>query len=354
MRLWMLVLLAGCAAQGSGGDGSDEAGDTGTADTGSADTGGTDTGDSGDTGETGTTGVVGGTFEVRFSEEPGSDWRIGLYLTQFGQDSIDLIREYSSVAATGFPQQVEVEIPLASDLVDYGDGAGSAFFTWFVYADADASGSWSEGETIAASGDSLLGFADSTQGLTNVFYKFSFGEAGAEYADAGDGFDLVDLSGGAAITLEGTSNWQGAPNGAPDRVASIAIDEFQGTLLPNRPLDEALGTTFSWTFDAEPDAARIINDGGFVYALEIPLGYVDEDGSEDYSVGDTIASTLCSGSNPVYLLWLPTPDGIEAAATSGLYGLSGGWTAYASTAQGEELLTNTSKLVLSPTQCSLQ
>ncbi|MCO4745410.1 MAG: hypothetical protein KC912_11525 [Proteobacteria bacterium] len=342
MRWLPLVFLFACTVGASvNEDDPADSGDTGS----TTDTGGTDTGEP---------KVYGPpkSIEVRYTDTAGSNWRVAAWLTHFDDNGFVWIREHTSVATSASPQTVEVPLPGGSDLVDFGDGVGNAFWFLFTYDDRDGSGTWTAGDPIPSSGARMLGYIEESQGQQDVWYAMAFTDTDTEYFAAEEGFDLTALNGAPDITLAGTTNWQGGPQGQPDRIATFTSDEFEGTIVPNRPLDEPLNTPFTYTITGGVHPSRTVTDQGFTYGIEIPLGYVDADASGGFNAGDEIATTLCAAGNPVYLFWSAPPATVEAATTAGLYDLKSGWSAYASTATEELLLTDTTGLTLSPTDCS--
>lgn len=348
MRHLSLLFLAACVSGASVEDGSTTDEDVGT-----------DTGTSGgDTGDTDTEPPPPGpsfTFEARYDGEPAADWRLGTWLVHFDNNGFLYVRDYDEGAAvTAWPAEFDVASPRGSDQMPNGDGSMGAYWFVYLYADTDGSGAWNAGETIQAVAPRMLAYVDTFQGIPDVFYALAFNDQGnVDYFDAADGFDLVQVVGSDTITLSGTTNLAGNPNNTPDRVGTFALAEFDGTtVLGSRPLDTTLASPFSWTIDGPPAAERQTEDQGFVYGIETPYAYVDADSSGGYTAGDTFAAAACDGTDPVYLFWTPAPTDIEGASIAALYGLTSGWVAYASRPTGEEIVTDTTGLVVSPTQCS--
>jgi hypothetical protein len=351
--LSLLILLSACTTGASVEDGSSTDEDVGT-DTG---TSGTDTGGA-DTGNTDTSEPEYGpsfTFEANYDLEPASNWRLGTWLVHFDNDGFVYVRDYGEGAAVrAWPASFDVASPRGADVIPNGDGTNGAYWFVYLYADANDNGAWDSGEGFQAVAPRMLAYVDTFQGFPDVFYGLAFTETGdLEFFDAAEGFDLVTVAGADSITLDGTVATTGNPNSAPDRIATFSFDEFDGTtVVPGRPLDEALATPFSVTINGAPAAERQVEDEGFIYAIETPYAYTDSDTSGGYTAGDELVAGLCAGTDPVYLFWTPPATDIEGASIAALYDFSSGLVAYASRATGEEALTDTTGLVVSSTLCS--
>jgi len=174
MLRWMFLLVAGCA-------------------NGTINIEPVDSAEPTDTGDVVEPDVEPDGFEVRFDGPVGASSRVGRYLAHFDDDGFVLVGEASSASVTSWPHYLQDTPPSADDLVDYGDGAGRAFWFVIAYQDADGSESLSPDEPIDAVAPRLLAYVDRFQGESDVWYAMSFGDDEPEYHLADDGFELFGL-----------------------------------------------------------------------------------------------------------------------------------------------------------------
>lgn len=112
-----------------------------------------------------------------------------------------------------------------------------------------------------------------------------------------------------------------------------AVDEgrWPDDWLYDAPLDGA------WSIDvagAPPDDHRVDDGSGFGITYEIPLSYVDNDGSGGISAGDETAWPACYGDATASLVWISPPTTLDTAFLATIYGMGAGWSAVAWSADG--------------------
>ena len=98
--------------------------------------------------------------------------------------------------------------------------------------------------------------------------------------------------------------------------------------------DQALTDPWRLSFSGAPPDDHFEQDGGLNLAVEIPLSYLDLDGSGDLTDGDAAAEAVCLDDRAVAMLYVEPPTDLYAAYVLTLQGLGAGWSALAVSADG--------------------
>ena len=99
-------------------------------------------------------------------------------------------------------------------------------------------------------------------------------------------------------------------------------------------VDQALTNPWSLSFSDAPPDDHFERDGGLGTAVEIPLSYLDLDGSGSLSDGDAAAEAVCLDDRAVAMLYVEPPTELYAAYVLTLQGLGAGWSPLAVSADG--------------------
>jgi hypothetical protein len=110
-------------------------------------------------------------------------------------------------------------------------------------------------------------------------------------------------------------------------------------------LDQALTSPWSLSFTDAPPEDHMERDGGLGSAVEIPLSYLDLDGSGDLTDGDAAAEAVCLDDRAVAMLYVEPPTALYAAYVLTLQGLGAGWSPLAVSADGSIATITEAELV---------
>ena len=130
-----------------------------------------------------------------------------------------------------------------------------------------------------------------------------------------------------ALTLSGTWAASEGPDGYGIFAAPYAL--FIGGSVNDWLYDAPAEADWSITFEGEPDDDHFteldfLSEPG---ALEVPLAYVDLDGSGSFDLSDAPAFAACQDDVPVGALWLPSPTDLGLALSLASQGIAPGWLA---------------------------
>ncbi|MCK6523699.1 hypothetical protein L6R49_19995 [Myxococcota bacterium] len=108
--------------------------------------------------------------------------------------------------------------------------------------------------------------------------------------------------------------------------------------------DQALTDPWSLTFSGAPPADHFDRDAGLGTAVEIPLSYLDLDGSGGLTEGDAAAEAVCVDDRTVAMLYVTPPTELYTAWVLTLQGLGTGWSGLSVTADGAVSTLNEDEL----------
>jgi hypothetical protein len=306
-----LVILPGCAG---GQNKSDDRDDTSGSDTDSAldDTGGSD--------------GKGNLAELRFSEIPYGNWRVGAWLGHVVEEELALSSEAFSHAVTGQVMEVELPEPDSAWQGDLWSGSTGAAFSWFAYEDTNEDGDRDGDEAMFAASTRLLVL--SQQGAWGAVEPDSTGTSGLPGSHPlEEGFDLHVFPERAPLVLSGTVALSNVdPSTA--RFGTISFLEYLTSgSVAGRPIDTVLPDPYSFTFTDDLDALRITLTpfSSMEIGVEGPMAYEDTDGSSDFTAGDVQVGNICAGDKPVVLVYVPPVLSVGSADEMISRGFALGW-----------------------------
>lgn len=129
------------------------------------------------------------------------------------------------------------------------------------------------------------------------------------------------------ITFGGT--YTGTPDVSSLRLALIPYVAFEGQNPGSLLYDEAMSAAWSISLQGAPPPQHVVTGGDLNgVALEVPLTYVDVDGSGAFSTGDTGALAACYGGLTAAVWYYPQPTDLTTATYASLFGYGTGWAAF--------------------------
>lgn len=142
-----------------------------------------------------------------------------------------------------------------------------------------------------------------------------------------------------------------------DRVIVLPATAFGGLPVASYLDDQALAADGTWSvsLEGEPplDHYADIDNDGVQEAVEVPVAYVDNDGSLAYSSGDTVLAAACVGDKPVGGWWLGPPTDVVTLVGLQAQGLSLGWVPVALADEGGVLSVDEVAAAVLSTDCGL-
>ena len=247
--------------------------------------------------------------------------------------------ELDAVAASGSAASFTLGRPPEAHLAEL-DGVPGLYGAFYFAA------AWDDpnGDAVKASGETYLGAG-------RVFPTYFEGDMPMELLLAGivpgwnalefvDGQDLptvysieaaplpLGLRPTAAVTLSGTVA-EGIDLAGRGLTTVPSVDGASSALH-----DQALTDPWSLTFSGTPPADHFDREGGLGTAVEIPLTYLDLDGSGALSEGDAPAEAVCVGDDAVAVLYVEPPTALYTAWVLTLQGLGVGWSPLGVSADG--------------------
>ncbi len=294
-------------------------------------------GDSGDSAAPAVDGsfgfAIGGDFE-------GST--LSLVHVSFGEQ-LERGQSYGGVEVSSDLQFIVLPPPSADELEE-GDPQGApglfnATYLPVLHIDSDGDLEHTKGEEILAVGKAWVVFYEGELAQGQAEAGITLGWNVLEFATGGKG-DGITVHDPQAVPLEerfqlGDLKLGGTYQGATANGKGLA-------LLPPAVLEsDDLGAVESLVYDellvekwqielteAPPaDHFQELDEFGVYGAAEVPVVYLDLDGSLTYSEGDERQHSACLKGNPVLGIYVETPTDLETAFQVGNKGYRGGWVA---------------------------
>jgi len=286
----------------------------------------------------------------------GPDLRVGLMLTEYDAETDDVVyvREYTSTAAPSFPVDVAIPAPEDDDISSLDEFSGALFLV-YLYEDLDGDGVHGTGEPMVATTASSPTFLD--DGVSGLWVLLELDLIGDEDPGQGllfSGIDLTAFSPTPTLDFGGTLD-VGADT--PERLAIASLAGLAGTPMTGRLHDDVYtGGPFAFNLDAPPDPSRITeSELTTEVAYEVPIAYIDTDGSGAYDVDDEVVGWGCTDDRPFGLIYFPQPVTLQAALVGYAVGYQPGWNPVAAVGLEEapEVIDPAAaqSLVLSATAC---
>lgn len=358
LPLALLTLAAACVGDKDSPPDSDDT---------AVDSTGSDSGDSRDSDS--------GTPEPDLSFDLSGSWEgstltlIQFDVANFGSDTWTFGDVLLSAPADATPLQLAAGEPPEGHLVEAdpenAPGMLAAIYVAALHADEDGDGQHDAGEAWV--------------GVSPDLVVYLSGAVSGELTAAGfiEGWNAMELPTGegpptrvdplavplpasfAPVTeLEIGGSVSGAVSGG-ERMALQPFVTFDGSEVDEILLDELLTDPWSMSVSGAPpaDHVGILGDGSGPIseaALEIPVTYVDVDGSGDFNGGDQPLYAACNGDAAVALIWLEPPTELQTAFFLSSMGVGAGWAALQIGEAGGAPLTEAERTSLDfGTGCSL-
>ena len=140
-----------------------------------------------------------------------------------------------------------------------------------------------------------------------------------------------------AVTIGGSSDF---PISYSTRAALVSYAYLGGMPVAAHHIDDWYPSSASgWTMEVsgEPDEDHMMEiDDGFTASVELPLAYLDSDGSGGFTTADTIEGAACYEGDTVALFYLPGIVELGTAAMFQLWGMTPGWMVMADLSEGSD------------------
>lgn len=247
--------------------------------------------------------------------------------------------------STGVPFGVPPEADMQEIDPDNAPGMMLAGYLPGLHLDADGDGLQSGDETYAGVGLAWPIYVTGT--IPTDFADMGFVEGWNALEFVPDGalpvpHDITaiplaaDLAVRTSITVGGS--YTGEEGASVVFVSSLL---FEGETVDAFIYDGALSDPWSVTLDGPPDADHFSElEGVGMAALEVPIAYMDSDGSGGFTDHDTPLYAACSGGLPVGLLYLPGITDLLTGWSLTLQGVGSGWVAMSLADSGGVVLTD--------------
>jgi hypothetical protein len=133
-----------------------------------------------------------------------------------------------------------------------------------------------------------------------------------------------------ALAIGGT--WAAAEDVSEAGLALLPDADAATSLV----FDETIATGEPWeiALDGAPPQNHVQTSDGFSSATEVPLAYLDADGSGGASEGDEAIAYACDGADTVVVVWAEPVGALDLAFTLRSMGVHAGWNALAIPADG--------------------
>lgn len=332
MRLLILSLLTFAC---NGNEVTKETGTTDTTDTSetdttdTTDTSETDTQETGDTGDTGDTGEEPETTDITFVIDGSIDSR-ALMVTSFRitEEDMSAIETVKTTKVTSNTVTVSLPTPDEADLYSITDDVPDLmglFFMPTLHIDQNGDNTQNDDEIFTSGGPGWLLYLNQAvpmMGLVEGWNAISYTE---EIFPLNDVPLIQNLEPNDSIMLSGRTSEPIKPN---ERFAVVSYAMLEGMPIHTTVYDDTLTDTWIIEITEPPPADHIFDTGeGFSAALEIPLGYLDNDSSLSVTVGDMPTKAICYEGQTLMLLYIPGITVIEQAVFYFSMNLKTGWSA---------------------------
>jgi hypothetical protein len=251
----------------------------------------------------------------------------------------------ASSAVEGAEVSIEVAPPPSEDLLPMDEakfpGLMAAFYLPAIYEDLDADVVHDPEEYFVGVGPTWLIYLDGEipagfehLGLYAGWNAYQMDTSGHSELPVVYPLDAIPLETALfpneSITIGGSQDFAISYS---HRAALVSYAYLGGMPVAEHHLDDwypADGPGWSMEVTGEPDTDHFMEiDEGLAASVELPLAYLDSDGSDGFTVADTIEGAACYDGDMVALFYLPGIAELGTAAMFQLWGMTPGWMAMA-------------------------